>query len=169
MAHYVTVYRAARLLGMSRTEVQQHIRDGHLDTFEGMVDVDELQRAYPQTQLHDDSMLEQVERYKDDAVGKYVHQMLHPSSEELLRQVAGLHNELQHASHLNAEYTQELECARASLQQSEQRAASYLGLVVELKDRLLEMQEKCDQRQKLMLGTLLAWLAQRVEEKQHGG
>jgi CDP-4-dehydro-6-deoxyglucose reductase len=166
MAHYVTVSKAARLLGMNRARLQECIRDSRLDTFEGMVDVDELRRAYPTARLQNDTMLEQVERYKDNAVGKYAQQL--PDSEYLLRQAAGLHNELQRAYRVNTELAETLETTRVALEQSQQQSAGYLEVVVELKDRMLEMQEKCDQRQQIMLETLLSWLIQRVDEKQRG-
>ena len=51
MPRLLTVSRAARLVGVSRGTLQQQIQDGVLPSFEGMLDIDDLTRAYPQVQL----------------------------------------------------------------------------------------------------------------------
>lgn len=70
MARYITLSKAARLVGVKRGTLQKQIRAGELTTFEGMLDVNELLRAYPETQMEDNSMIERVERFMEQAFAK---------------------------------------------------------------------------------------------------
>lgn len=70
MPQLLTLSRAARLIGVRRGALQSKIRSGELATFEGMVSAEDLQRAYPQARLADDSGLERLERIKDDAFAR---------------------------------------------------------------------------------------------------
>ena len=50
----ITLSRAARLIGVIRSELQKKIQQGELPSFDGMVDIDDLLLAYPGAQLEDD-------------------------------------------------------------------------------------------------------------------
>ncbi len=62
MTQLITLSRAARLVGVTRTTLQQQIRDGELTTFEGQLDLSELLRVYPQTKVEDSAMIERADR-----------------------------------------------------------------------------------------------------------
>ena len=47
MAKFVNVAKAARILGVSRARMQDLIRTGELETFEGQVDVELLRNKFP--------------------------------------------------------------------------------------------------------------------------
>ncbi|UCE88676.1 MAG: 2Fe-2S iron-sulfur cluster binding domain-containing protein [Pseudomonadota bacterium] len=70
MAQLIPVARAARLVGIKRGTLQRKIRNGELSTFEGMVDLNELLREYPHTQIEDTSLLERMEKFIDRASRK---------------------------------------------------------------------------------------------------
>lgn len=70
MARYITLSKAARLVGVKRGTLQKRIRAGELSTFEGELDVEELLRAYPDTQMEDNTMIERVERFMEEAFAK---------------------------------------------------------------------------------------------------
>ena len=70
MARYITLSKAARLVGVKRGILQKRIRAGELSTFEGELDVEELLRAYPDTQMEDNTMIERVERFMEEAFAK---------------------------------------------------------------------------------------------------
>lgn len=70
MSQLLTLSRAARLVGVTRGVLQQKIRSGELQTFEGQLRVTDLLRAYPNAKMEDTTMLERVEKIKEDA--KYV-------------------------------------------------------------------------------------------------
>ena len=67
MTRLVTVSRAAKLAGVSRGSLQKRIREGDIDSFEGMVDLGDLSRLYPQTKMEDNSLLERLERIIESA------------------------------------------------------------------------------------------------------
>jgi len=67
MPQLLSLSRAARLVGVTRGILQKKIRSGELETFEGQLRVTDLLRAYPDTRMEDTTMLERVERIKEDA------------------------------------------------------------------------------------------------------
>lgn len=72
MNELLSLSRAARLAGVTRAELQRHIRRGDIETFEGQVQVRDLLRVYPSLSLEKTGMLEDVERIKADALPRLV-------------------------------------------------------------------------------------------------
>lgn len=88
MAQWVTVWRAAQLVGVSRGVLQQRVRSGELELGDGgMVSTEMLLRLYPQAELEQTGMLERVVRIKDDAFGRRVRERLLPSQEVLAQRL----------------------------------------------------------------------------------
>ena len=50
MSHFLPLSRVARLVGQSRSTIQRMIHDGELATFDGMVEMNELLRVFPDVQ-----------------------------------------------------------------------------------------------------------------------
>ena len=71
MSRYLNLSKAARLLGITRTALQEEIRSGKIDTFEGKIDLAELLRAYPQVQVERSAMVERAQQIKDHALTRY--------------------------------------------------------------------------------------------------
>lgn len=94
MTHWLTVWRAAQLVGVSRGALQQQVRDGALVLTEGLLSTDELLRLYPATQLEESGLLERVARIKDEAFGKRVRERLLPSQEVLAQRLFNQTQEL---------------------------------------------------------------------------
>ena len=67
MARRISLSRAARLVGVKRGVLQQNIRAGDLQTFEGEIILADLLQAYPDAQIEDSSMLERVEQIIEQA------------------------------------------------------------------------------------------------------
>ena len=67
MAKRISLSRAARLVGVKRGVLQQKIRAGELQTFEGDIVLADLLHAYPNAQVEDSSMLERVEQIIEQA------------------------------------------------------------------------------------------------------
>lgn len=67
MARRVTVSRAAKLAGVSRGNLQRRIRQGDIQSFEGMVDLGDLSQLYPSAQLEDNSIIERLDRIIENA------------------------------------------------------------------------------------------------------
>ena len=72
MAHYLPVSRVARLVGKTRSAIQRMIQDNELATFDGMVEMNELLRVFPDVQWEDDGEYKRVEEIKAKAFGKRV-------------------------------------------------------------------------------------------------
>ncbi len=63
----LSLSRAARLVGVSRSTLQKNIRVGALETFEGKIAITDLLRVYPNTSMEDETMLEKVTEIKAKA------------------------------------------------------------------------------------------------------
>ena len=115
MAQWVTVWRAAQLVGVPRGVLQQRVRAGEIALSEGLVSTETLLELYPQVELEQSGMLERVVHIKDDAFGRRVRERLLPSQDVLAQRLFRQGQEL------------------ADVQRHLQR---YHGLVVELRERL---------------------------------
>jgi len=95
MPQLLTLSRAARLVGVTRSALQKKIRRGELSTFEGEILITDLLRAYPDTKMHDTTMLERVERIKAEAMHTTQREdTALPSSEVLIARLTQLSKEL---------------------------------------------------------------------------
>lgn len=115
MSHWVTIWRAAQLVGVARGVLQQRVRDGELVLSEGMVSTDALLRLYPSIKLEENGLLERVALIKDEAFGRRVRERLLPSQEVLAQRLFS--------------QSQELADVRRHLQR-------YHSLVIELQGRI---------------------------------
>ena len=118
MAQWVTVWRAAQLLGVPRGVLQQRVRAGEIALNDGLVSTETLLQLYPQADLEQSGMLERVVRIKEDAFGRRVRERLLPSQEVLAQRLFRQSQEL------------------ADVQRHLQR---YHALVIELRERLRDM------------------------------
>ncbi|MFP4610076.1 MAG: 2Fe-2S iron-sulfur cluster-binding protein [Thiohalophilus sp.] len=139
MDRLLTVSRAARLVGVSRGTLQKQIQDGDLPSFEGMVRLDDLNHAYPNVEVEDNSMLEKIEHIIDNALqrarGDKLRQLLTPDLGTLAARVSQLSKELA-AARYTSDYLQQL--------------------LDETRQRLGELQEHTDPREELQ--QLTRWL-----------
>ena len=87
MAQWVTVWRAAQLLGLPRGALQQRVRCGELELADGLVSTAALLALYPQAQLETSGMLERVVQIRDEAFGRRVRERLLPSQEVLAQRL----------------------------------------------------------------------------------
>ena len=139
MTRYMGVAKAAKLLGVSRENLQRLIRRGDLQTFEGQVDLEVLKKRFPA--LDDSSAVERAQIIRDSAYAKRVQETLYPSKEDLLSQIQRLKVEL-------------------SVARVKQR--SYRNLFTELLDKLSELQQTGEPSQQSLIDELNAWLLERI-------
>ncbi|SMN13535.1 hypothetical protein BHECKSOX2_598 [Bathymodiolus heckerae thiotrophic gill symbiont] len=68
----LSVSKAARMLGISRFDIQNQINNGKLQTHEGYVTTDSLRLAYPNTNLdsEQDQRIQKMQQIKNAAVMK---------------------------------------------------------------------------------------------------
>ena len=133
MPRLLTVSRAARLVGVSRGTLQQQIQDGELPSFEGMVDIDDLTRAYPQVELEDNAMMEKIEDIIDNALkrarGEKLRKLISPDLSTLAARVASLSKELARIKKQNQFLTEILNETQNSLQELQDSENSNPSLV----------------------------------------
>jgi CDP-4-dehydro-6-deoxyglucose reductase len=144
MPEHLTLSRAARLIGVRRGALQSKIRSGELATFEGMVSVADLQRAYPQASLTDSTELERMEGIKDAAFARRLREQLLPNADVLAARLTAMSTE------------------RA---QVETRLAHYREIVDALRRKLREIGESGSPR--AAAAGLLDWLERHLEPDPH--
>lgn len=87
MAQWVTVWRAAQLVGVPRGVLQQRVRTGEIELSDGLVSTEALLRLYPQAELEHTGMLERVSQMKEEAFGRRVRERILPSHEVLAQRL----------------------------------------------------------------------------------
>jgi len=140
MSRLLTLSRAARLIGVRRGALQGKIQNGELAAFEGMVSAEDLQRAFPQAHLEDDSGLERLERIKDAAYAQRMRERLMPSSEALAARLIAMSREREHV---------------------EARLEHYRGVVTELRAKLREVAASASPN--AAAARLLDWMERELE------
>lgn len=113
MPKLLNVSRAARLVGVSRSKLQQRIQDGEIPSFEGMVNVDDLTKSYPQASIEDNTVIEKIEGIIENALkrarGDKLRQLLAPDLSTLATRVASLSKDLSYTKNVNIKLTETLE------------------------------------------------------------
>lgn len=104
MSHRLPLSRVARLVGISRHALQQRIRAGTLATFDGMVELDELLRAFPDVKWEDDAEIRRVNEIKDKAFARRVLERALPSKEVLAARLTELSDDYAAAAALLDHY-----------------------------------------------------------------
>ena len=87
MAQWVTIWRAAQLVGVPRATLQQQVRAGDIELADGLVSTEALLRLYPQAQLEGTGLLERVTLIRDEAFGRRLRERLLPSQEVLAQRL----------------------------------------------------------------------------------
>lgn len=90
MGSMLSLVRAARLVGVTRSALQKKIQSGELASFDGMVDSDSLLRCYPDAQLENTAEQMRVAHIKERAFGKRVFERALPDAEVLAARVTEL-------------------------------------------------------------------------------
>lgn len=146
MDRLLSLSQAARMVGVRRKVLQQQIQEGELKTFEGSLRLSELMRVYPELQPEHSAMLEKTRRIREAAAVKGVGD----SGNDPERLAAEVHR------------------LRIKVSLLEDKLASYKALTTETSERLLDMQERCDRKQAMMLGTLIGWYMHQVKLRDDG-
>ena len=122
---YLSLSQAARLAGVKRRSLQKNIQDGKILTFEGMVSLEELLRAYPQTEIEDNTMIEHAKNIKHAAYNKLLRDTSSvPDSDILTSRVTALSQELSETRSVAKKYVEivnSLEIRLGSLEANEQQ------------------------------------------------
>ena len=87
MTQWLTLSRAARLIGVPRGVLQRHVREGRLPSNDGLVSTAGLARLYPEWRPDDSGAFERVARLKEEAFGRRVQERVLPSQEVLAQRL----------------------------------------------------------------------------------
>ncbi|MFP5410619.1 MAG: 2Fe-2S iron-sulfur cluster-binding protein [Gammaproteobacteria bacterium] len=104
MSHLLPLSRVARLVNQSRHALQAMIREGRLATFDGMIELDELLRAFPEVKWDDDPEFRRVTEIKDQAFARRVRERALPDKEVLVARLNELGDEYAAAKALLLHY-----------------------------------------------------------------
>jgi len=143
MARLIEAVKAARYLGISRSELQKLIRSGDLQNFEGKVDLEQLQKLYPAMTVPPPSLLEDTSIIRDSAYARRLQNLFEPSLDELEIQVRHL---------------------RVQLSVERSKARSNQKLVNDLLGHMGELQAGASEDQKALLKQLNHWLTEHLKE-----
>ncbi|MCG6967805.1 MAG: hypothetical protein LJE59_15005 [Chromatiaceae bacterium] len=135
MDRLLSLSQAARMVGVPRRLLQQHIQEGCIEAFEGHIRLSELRKAYPEADSDRSGMIEKVNRIREAAVFK-ANRDFRPDIDQLCS---------------------ELQRARVEIARLQGEVDSYRQFAAETEQRLLTMQQQCDARQAMILGTLVGW------------
>lgn len=70
MDRHLSLSQAARLIGVKRGDIQKKIQANKLTVMEGTVVLSDLKKAFPEAAYEDNTMLEKMEKFMQDAVHK---------------------------------------------------------------------------------------------------
>ncbi len=142
MSQLLSLSRAARLVGVNRSELQKRVKEGELNSFDGMVGVDDLLVSYPDAQLEDNTEYRRVVLIKEKAFGKRIFERVMPDVETLAVRLKELSREL-------------------TLSQLQQK--NFKILLDRLVVRLQEIEAQSAAETRSTMGLLKQWLAQEVK------
>ena len=94
MSQWLTLSRAAHLLGISRIALQKRIREGELRSFDGMVAADDLQRTWPELDLDESGSFEKTRAIREDAFARRLRERVLPTQEALAQRLFAQGQEL---------------------------------------------------------------------------
>ena len=119
MAQWVTIWRAAQLVGVARGVLQRRVQSGEIVLADGLVSTERLLELYPQAELEASGLLARVTQIREEAFGRRVRERMLPSQDVLAQRLFEQSREL------------------ADVQRHLQR---YHALVIALRERMRELQ-----------------------------
>ncbi|CAG1010277.1 CDP-6-deoxy-L-threo-D-glycero-4-hexulose-3-dehydrase reductase [Burkholderiales bacterium] len=94
MTPWVTLSRAARLIGVPRGVLQRDVAEGRLATNDGLVSLEGLAQLYPQWQPEDSGAFERTAKLRDEAFGRRVQERVLPPQDVLAQRLFAQSREL---------------------------------------------------------------------------
>lgn len=146
MDRLLSLSQAARMVGVPRRLMQQFIQEGRIAAFEGQLRMSELRKAFPEADSDRSGMVEKVARLREAAV--------HKANRDYKPNIDHLCSELQRA--------------RVEIERLQDQVDSYRDFAAQTEERLLRLQEQCDARQAMMLGTLVGWFMNQIKLREKG-
>jgi CDP-4-dehydro-6-deoxyglucose reductase len=142
MSEMLSLTRAARLIGVARTELQKKIQRAEIVSHEGMIDVESLLICYPDAQLEDNVGLKRVTQIKERAFGKRIAEYVLPDVEVLAARITELSTTLAH---------------------SQGQVKQYNELIGRLWDKFTEIESQLNAESRMAMENLKTWIKHEVE------
>ncbi len=141
MGRFVTVHKAAALVGITPRDIQCEIDNGRLPSVRGMVHIDDLTEIHPNVRTEEADMVSWVNKIKDSSLKHATEKLTHELSKSELRQL--------------------LNKANTELSYQRDKIESYEHLIHELRYSLQVLKEKSSEPNKIQ--SLIAW----IDKKTH--
>ena len=97
MPRLVSLSRAAKLVGLSRGALQKRVHDLELQSFEGQVNLDDIEKLFPDVQLEDNHLIEDLEKIIENSLhkarGAKLAQLLAPDAQTLTSRLHAISQE----------------------------------------------------------------------------
>jgi CDP-4-dehydro-6-deoxyglucose reductase len=110
MPRLVSLSRAAKLVGLSRGALQKKVHDLELESFEGQVNLDDIERIFPDAEIEDNHIIEDLEKIIEQALkkarGAKLATLLAPDTYTLAARLKAITKEHAHAKKQVIELTQ---------------------------------------------------------------
>jgi len=142
MSDKLTLTRAARLIGVTRAELQKKIQHGEMLSHDGLVSVENLLGCYPDAQLEDTAESLRVAQIKERAFGKRVFERALPDAEVLAARITELSK---------------------TLANSQGQVKQFNALLSKLWDKLADIESRRDTKPEIAMADLKKWVKQEVE------
>jgi len=101
MSRFVSLSRAAKLVGISRGALQKKIHNLELESFEGQVNLDDIEKIYPDAQIEDNHIIEDLEKIVELALkrakGEKLAKLLAPDPHTLAARLQAVSKECSHS------------------------------------------------------------------------
>ena len=124
MPRLVSLSRAAKLVGLSRGALQKRVHDLELQSFEGQVNLDDIEKMFPDAEIEDNHLIEDLEKIIEQAMhkarGAKLAKLLAPDAQTLASRLHAISNE----------HTK-----------SKTQVKAFSQLIVELQSRLIKLSE----------------------------
>ncbi len=131
MSQWLTLSRAAHLLGISRMALQKRIREGELPSFDGMVTVDDVQRTWPELDLEESGSFEKTRAIREDAFARRLRERVLPTQEALAQRLFAQGQELAELQRTLTRYHTLFEALRGRLDAVPAPAAADLARLLD--------------------------------------
>jgi len=109
MPRLVSLSRAAKLVGLSRGALQKRVHDLELESFEGQVKLDDIERIFPDAEIEDNHIIEDLEKIVEQALkkahGAKLAKLLAPDSYTLAARLQAITKEHARSKHQIKEFT----------------------------------------------------------------
>ena len=124
MGRFVTIAKAAQLIGISTRELQLEIDSGDLPTVRGMIHIDDLADVHPNVNVAEADMVVWVAKIKDESLQHAADKLDHElSKSELHSLLTKLNAELAYQRNKNAVYEALIHEVRYSLKVLQKRSS----------------------------------------------